>query len=96
MGNSLHFILPVLLILGGFFGLVLADLPKPKVLAWGLFQIGWLAALLQLEPRGGAMVSATGGVLVLVVLGIFAVLWILGRQAPTPEDPKPASRKASR
>lgn len=98
MGSSLHFIFPILLILGGVFGLILLDTPKAKVGSFALFQFGWLIALFQLEPRGGAMTWGLGVILGLVTLGVLAVLWALGQRilAADPDASKAASRKGAK
>lgn len=93
MGSSLHFILPILLILGGVFGLLLRDAPKAKVGSFALFQVGWLVALFQLEPRGGAMTWGLGVILALVTLGVLAVLWALGPRVSVPDESKTGTRK---
>lgn len=98
MGSSLHFIFPILLILGGTFGLLLRDAPKSKLLSFGLFQAGWLVALFQLEPRGGAVTWGLGAVLVLVTLGVLAALSALEPRISTvaPDESKPGSSKGAK
>ena len=84
--------------MGGVFGLILWDRPKTKIGSFALFQLGWLIALFQLEPRGGAMTWGLGVVLGLVTLGVLAVLWALGQRilVDDPDASKAGSRKGAK
>ncbi len=98
MGTSLHFFLPILMILLGFLGLGRSISSRTKVWAWGLFQMGWLVAIFEMEPHGAAMTTVVEGLFTAVSLGVFLVLWALARQVPSagPEPSKVANRKGSK
>ena len=96
--GSLHFLLPLGMVILGFLGAGLAGSPRIKVWSWLLFQAGWFIALLQLEPPGGAMTFVLGGLFSVISLVLFGVLWTLARRVPPSgaEASKIALRKASK
>lgn len=69
----------------GFFGMAMAASPKTRVGAWALFQLGWLLAILLLEPQGGAVTFTVAWVFGFVSLTVLGVLWALSRRIPAPE-----------
>jgi hypothetical protein len=94
VGPSLHFILPILMVLLGFLGMGRSISPRTKVRAWAFFQMGWLIAFFEMEPHGGAVTIV--GLFAAVSLGILLVLWALARQAPSPEPSQVTNRKGSK
>lgn len=96
--DSLHFLLPIVLVVAGFLGTGLSRSPKAKTFAWLLFQAGWLTALFQLEPSGSPMTFVLGGSFLIVSLVLFGLLWTLARRMPpaTIEAPKTPARKGSK
>jgi hypothetical protein len=96
--GSLHFLLPIVMVVAGFLGAGLARSPRLKTWAWLLFQAGWLTALCGLESLGSSMVFVLGGLFTVVSLVLFGVLWTLARRMPpvAPEAPKIPARKGSK
>lgn len=93
-----HSGLPFLLVLVGFWGIFQAAQARRKVLAWCLYQAGWILALFLLEPKGAGLTLALGTLVLLVNLGIALLLFASAPQTPVepPLAPKGSGRRSAK